>query len=93
MEPNMVCISGDKGDAAQLLGLPMILFDDREDNLVDVVNKGSKHNVGVVVRRGDAQFKRVHRRNQHLVINNPLVGSTISTTFIFGRATVPTLRS
>ena len=71
MEPNMVCISGDKGDAAQLLGLPMILFDDREDNLVDVVNKGSKYNVGVVVRRGDAQFKLVHRRNEHLVINNP----------------------
>ena len=39
MDSNMICIDGDKGDAAQLLGLPLILFDDREDNILDVVNK------------------------------------------------------
>ena len=71
MEDNMVCIDGDKGDAAQLLGLPLILFDDREDNIVDIVNKGHERNVGVVVRRGDSSHRRVHPRNRHLVINNP----------------------
>ena len=67
----MVCINGDKGDAAQPLGLPLILFDDREDNIVDVVNKGTKHNVGVVVRKGEVSHRHVHHRNKHLVINSP----------------------
>ena len=35
------------------------------------MKKGSKHNVGVVVRRGDAHFRHVQRRNEHLVINDP----------------------
>ena len=65
MEFNMVCISGDKGDAAQLLGLPLIIFDDKEDNIVDVVNKGTRSNLGVVVRRGDAIQSHVHYRNKH----------------------------
>ena len=71
MDSNMTCIDGDKGDEAQLLGLPLILFDDREDNLVDVIDKGSRHNAGVVVRKGEASHKWVHPRNRHLVINNP----------------------
>ena len=71
MGHNMVCISGDKGGAAQLLGLPTILFDDKEENLVDVVNKGTAQNVGVLVRRGDAQSRRVRPRNRHLVVNDP----------------------
>ena len=28
MSNNMICITGDKGDAAQLLGLPTLLIDD-----------------------------------------------------------------
>ena len=71
MQSNMVCISGDKGDAAQLLGLPLILFDDREDNISDVVNKGTSRNVGVVVRRGEATHRHTHHRNKHLVFNDP----------------------
>ena len=71
MEDNMICISGDKGDAAQLLGLPTILFDDREENLVDVVRKGSAHNLGVLVRRGDAAHRPVQPRLRRFVINDP----------------------
>ena len=71
MGNNMICINGDAGDAAQLLGLPLILFDDREDNLDDVQREGSKENVGVLVRRGDAIWKSVNRKYDHLVINNP----------------------
>ena len=42
MRDDMVCISGDKGDASQLLGLPLILFDDKVDNLDDVIRKEHK---------------------------------------------------
>ena len=70
MESNMVCISGDKGDAAQLLGLPLILCDDRAENLDDVRRKGSDENVGVLVRKGDAVWKSVPWRYEHLVIND-----------------------
>ena len=59
------------GDAARLLGLPLILFDDKEKNLTDTIHKGHVRNVGVVVRRGDATHRRVHPRNQHMVINHP----------------------
>ena len=71
MDYNMICISGDKGDAAQLLGLPTLLFDDREENLADVVNKGSAQNAGILVRKGEARDKRVHPWNRRLVINDP----------------------
>ena len=71
MDDNMICISGDKGDAAQLLGLPLILFDDKEDNLTDVIDKGHIRNVGVVVRRGEAMFRRVKPHNWPMVINDP----------------------
>ena len=65
MKDNMVCISGDKGDAAQLLGLPTILFDGRDDNLDDVLTKGHRENVGVLVRRGSAMWKHTPRWYGH----------------------------
>ena len=68
MDSSRVCISGDKGGAVQLLGLPLILFDDREDNIVDVINKGTVHNAGVVVRRGKASHRWTHPRNARLVL-------------------------
>ena len=72
MESHMICINGDKGDAAQLLGLPMILFDDKEENLTDIIDKGHRQNVGVVVRRGEAVNRRIKRRNNRsMVINDP----------------------
>lgn len=71
MESHMICIDGDKGDAAQLLGLPLILFDDKEDNLTDIVDKGHSRNVGVVVRRGEAVNRKVYRRNRAMEINHP----------------------
>ena len=39
MEDNMICISGDKGDAAKLLGLPVMLFDDKAENLDVIIRK------------------------------------------------------
>ena len=71
MDDNMICISGDKGDAAQLLALPMIIFDDREENLVDVVNKGTARNLGILVRKGGAAHRPVPPRMQRFVIKNP----------------------
>ena len=67
----MICLDGDKGDAARLLGLPLILFDDKEQNLTDVIHKGHAKNVGVVVRRGEAAGRRVHPWNRSMVINHP----------------------
>ena len=71
MAGNMICLDGDKGDAAQLLGLPLLLFDDIENNLIDVVDKGHIDNRVVVVRRGEARHRRIEPRNRHLVINDP----------------------
>ena len=71
MRDDMVCISGDKGDASQLLGLPLILFDDKADNLDDVIRKGHTNNVGVLVRRGEAVGRSLPRKCETMVINDP----------------------
>merc|ERR1712026_270649 len=49
----------------------MLIFDDREENLIDVVKKGTVHNMGVLVRKGEAARKRVQPWMRRFVINDP----------------------
>ena len=70
MPANTICINGDKGDVAALTGLPMLLFDDREENLDDVLKKGISGCEGVLVRRGSASQRRVPRRWREHLIND-----------------------
>ena len=58
MHPRIICVDGDKGQVAALLGRPVVLFDDKEDNAQQVIAAGCK-NKGVVVRRGRKARKRV----------------------------------
>ena len=71
MPSNAICIDGDKGDVAALLGLPVLLFDDRERNLDDIIKKGVAGCEGVLVRRGDASQREVRRDWRSRVINDP----------------------
>ena len=59
------------GDVAALLGLPLLLFDDRERNLDDIIKKGVAGCEGVLVRRGDASQREVRRDWRSRVINDP----------------------
>ena len=70
MLANTICINGDKGDVAALIGLPMLLFDDREENLDDVLKKGISGCEGVLVRRRSASQRRVPRHWREHLIND-----------------------
>ena len=54
MQPNCICVRGDKGQAASLLGLPCILFDDKEDNVRSLRRRSTPTTPldGIIVRRG-----------------------------------------
>ena len=71
MPSNVICIDGDKGDVAALLGLPLLLFDDKERNLDVVLKKGVAGCEGVLVRRGDASQRNVWRAWRCHVSNDP----------------------
>ena len=54
MRPNCIGFRGDKGQVAQLIGLPALLFDDKEI-VIDLLRRRSTPEVpldGIVVRRG-----------------------------------------
>ena len=53
MPLDFICLSnGDKGDAASILGVPVILFDDRLENIWQVEGKGIRGSKGVLVKGG-----------------------------------------
>jgi hypothetical protein len=64
-------IRGDKGDAAALLGCPVLLFDDKERNLDQVVAKGVRGSDGVLVRQGRHAYRRVDTKWKDLVCRDP----------------------
>ena len=73
-EPNsIVGMTGDKGQAAYLLGRPVILFDDKEENVSQVLS-ASNFNAGCVVRIGSLAGRRVccNTLAQPQVSRNPL---------------------
>ena len=54
MLPNCIGFRGDKGQVARLIGLPALLFDDKEE-VIDLLRRRSTPEVpldGIVVRRG-----------------------------------------
>ena len=54
MPPSCIGFRGDKGQVAQLIGLPTLLFDDKEE-VIDLLRRRSNPEVpldGIVVRRG-----------------------------------------
>ena len=53
-------MSGDKGQAASLLGKPAILFDDKEENVCQVLQVDVR-NAGCVVRVGTQAHRGVRR--------------------------------
>ena len=62
-------VKGDKGQIAKLMNKPVLLFDDREDNIERLRQRSSADAYldGVVVRRG----RKAHRRvNPGFVIEN-----------------------
>ena len=54
----IIGMTGDKGQAASLLGKPAILFDDKEDNVLQVLQADTR-NEGCVVRIGSRATHRV----------------------------------
>ena len=56
----IIGMTGDKGQAASLLGKPAILFDDKEDNVCQVLQADIR-NKGCVVRIGSRSGQRVWR--------------------------------
>ena len=69
MEPNTIGVKGDKGQIAKLMNKPVLLFDDREDNIERLRQRSSADAYldGVVVRRGTKAHRRV---NPGFVIEN-----------------------
>ena len=65
-------IRGDKGHAAQLFDVPVILYDDKESNIQAVINKGKHGSTGRVVRRGRKESYGIWNGWEHLVSNDPL---------------------
>lgn len=56
----IIGITGDKGQAASILGKPAILFDDKEEN-IDQVIRADNRNAGCVVRIGSTAHHGVRR--------------------------------
>ena len=54
-------VKGDKGQVAELIGKPVVLFDDKEENIRLLRDRSTAHTVmdGVVVRRGNKCGKRI----------------------------------
>ena len=72
MEQYIICIRGDKADAAELLGLPVLLFDVKEANLDNVLKKGVDRCGGIIVRRGTASRRHVQQSWRRSLVNDPL---------------------
>ena len=73
MEQNCIGVDGDKGQVAQLFGKPVLLFDDKEDNIDLLRRKSIQPEApldGIVVRRGYKAKARVRRNYQ--IESNPL---------------------
>lgn len=51
-------ISGDKGDAARLLGVPVVVFDDRGDQLEIILQKASYRSEALLVERREQKRRR-----------------------------------
>ena len=60
MQPNCIGVVGDKGQVAQLLRKPALLFDDKEENIDDLRSRSTVQCIldGILVRRG----RKMHRR-------------------------------
>ena len=61
MPPYVVCVSGDKGHVAELLGRHCLLLDDKEFNIRLLRQRATRHTIldGVLVRRGDRATRSV----------------------------------
>ena len=57
----IIGMSGDKGQVAELLNTPAVIFDDREDNVLQV-QEARPGNLGYVVRVGDGRRRAVRSR-------------------------------
>ncbi len=59
MRADFIALSnGDKGDAARLVNLPVLLFDDREENIIEVERKGPVGSKGILVSRHRQRYRR-----------------------------------
>jgi hypothetical protein len=64
-------IRGDKGDAARLLGVPVVMFDDRGDQLENILQKASDHSEAWLVERGEQQRRNQYWRKCNCTSNRP----------------------
>ena len=60
MPQNQIAITGDKGQAATLLGLPTFIFNDKKLN-IDLISDAVPLSTGMVVRRGYKSRHSVRR--------------------------------
>ena len=64
-------ITGDKGDAARLLGVPVVMFDDRRDQLEIILQKASDHSEAWLVERGKQKRRNQYWRECNCTSNRP----------------------
>ena len=83
MELNCIGVRGDKGQVAQLFGKPVLLFDDKEDN-IDLLRQRSIQPEapldGIVVRRGRKAY--AHVRRGYSIENDPLLWADCVRNFV-----------
>ena len=60
---SIIGVAGDKGQIAELFGIPAIIFDDKENNVRKVMQAGGK-NAGCVVRLGSKMGHEVRRQTR-----------------------------
>ena len=64
-------IRGDKGDAAHLLGVPVVVFDDRVDHLRTMLEKTAMHSEAWLVERGEQRRRNQEWRSSNCTSNRP----------------------
>ena len=83
MEQNCIGVQGDKGQVAQLFGKPVLLFDDKEDN-IDLLRQRSIQPEapldGIVVKRGRKAHHHVRRNYRYE--NDPLLWADCVRNFV-----------
>ena len=58
MRADFIALSnGDKGDAARLVNLPVLLFDDKKENIIEVERKGPVGSKGILVSRYRQRYR------------------------------------
>ena len=64
-------IRGDRGDAAHLLGVPVVMFDDRGDHLRIMLEKAAEHSEAWLVERGEQRRRNQDWRNRNSTSDRP----------------------